>query len=116
MTLKLYGIPNCNTVKKARTWLETQGVDYVFHNYKTDGIDRKTLEGWVKAVGLATVLNRNSTTFKELPEAKGDLDQKAAIALMMAHPSIIKRPVLVGPVAPVFGFKADVYAAAVKGR
>lgn len=116
MTYTLFGIPNCDTVKKARTWLDAQGVAYAFHNYKTDGIDKKTLDGWVKAVGLATVLNRNSTTFKELPEAKAELDQKAAVALMMAHPSIIKRPVLVGPEKPVFGFKADVYAAAVKGR
>jgi arsenate reductase (glutaredoxin) len=110
--ITLFGIPNCDSVKKARTWLDTRRVGYVFHNYKTEGIDRKTLEAWVKAVGLATVLNRNSTTFKDLPEAKADLDEKAAITLMMAHPSIIKRPVLAGLDKPLFGFKPELYARA----
>jgi Spx/MgsR family transcriptional regulator len=115
MTLILYGIPNCDTVKKARAWLDGRCIAYAFNNYRVDGIDRGTVSGWVKAVGLKTVLNRNSTTFRELPEAKSDLSEPAAIALMVAHPTMIKRPVLVGLATPLFGFRPDLYAAALGG-
>ena len=95
MTVTVYGIKNCDTMKKARAWLDQHGVAYVFHDYKASGIDRPTLEGWSKAVGWQVLLNRAGTTFRKLPEAdKADLNETKALALMLAQPSMIKRPVL----------------------
>lgn len=116
-TVTIYGIKACDTMKKARAWLDAHGIDARFHDYKTEGIDKARLEGWCKAVGWETVLNRAGTTFRKLDEAsKADLDQKKAIALMLAQPSMIKRPVLEfdSGTAPIVGFKPDVYAAAFK--
>ena len=107
----MYGIKNCDTIKKARTWLEAHKVAYSFHDYKASGIDKPTLEGWAKKVGWEVLLNRAGTTFKKLPDAcKTNLDEKKAIALMMEQPSMIKRPVLdIGGKLTV-GFKPEVYA------
>jgi arsenate reductase len=113
MSLTLYGIKNCDTMKKARAWLDGQGIAYAFHDYKTAGIDRASLERWVKAQGWETVLNRAGTTFRALPEAdKTGLDAAKAIALMLANPSMIKRPVLEGGGTLLIGFKPESYAAA----
>jgi len=91
----IYGIKNCDTMKKARTWLDARGVAYVFHDYKASGIERARLEGWAAKVGWETLLNRVGTTFRKLPEKdKAELTEKRAIALMLAQPSMIKRPVL----------------------
>lgn len=108
---KLYGIPNCDTMKKARTWLDAHGVAYAFHNYKTDGIDRKRLETWVEKAGWEAVLNRNGTTFRALPDAdKQRLDAQRAVALMLMQPSLIKRPVLERGGKLLIGFKPEIYA------
>lgn len=113
MTPTLYGIPNCDTVKKARTWLDQHGVDFVFHDYKKAGIDRARLEGWVSEHGWQTVLNRAGTTFRALPEAdKADLTPERAVKLMLAQPSMIKRPVLDLGDRTLVGFKPDIYEAA----
>lgn len=113
--ITLYGIPNCDTVKKARTWLDGAGVPYTFHDYKKAGIDRHRLDGWVKEHGWETVLNRAGTTFRALPDAdKQGLDADRAVALMLAQPSMIKRPVLDLGTRTLVGFKPDIYAAAVK--
>lgn len=93
--ITLYGIPNCDTVKKARTWLEGQGIEYAFHDYKKAGADPAKLREWVAAKGWETVLNRRGTTFRGLPDAdKADIDAEKAVTLMAAHPSTIKRPVV----------------------
>ena len=108
----LYGIPNCDTVKKARTWLDAHRVAYAFHDYKKAGVDRAALEGWVERIGWEPLLNRAGTTFRKLPEAdRADLDRDRAVALMLAHPSAIKRPVLVDGDRLEVGFKPDRYAA-----
>jgi arsenate reductase len=107
----LYGIPNCDTVKKARVWLDQHGVAYAFHDYKKLGVDRATLEDWVAAHGWETVLNRAGTTFRGLPpEAKADLDVGKAIELMLTQPSMIKRPVLDVDGRTTVGFRPEVYA------
>jgi Spx/MgsR family transcriptional regulator len=93
--ITLYGIPNCDTVKKARAWLDGQGIAYAFHDYKKAGADPAKLRDWVAAKGWETVLNRRGTTFRKLPDADtADLDGAKAVALMQAHPSAIKRPVV----------------------
>jgi arsenate reductase (glutaredoxin) len=109
----IYGIKACDTMKKARDWLDGHGVGYAFHDYKAQGVDRATLEGWSRTVGWAVLLNRSGTTFRKLPEAdRQDLTEAKAIALMLAQPSMIKRPVLeTGKGAPLVGFKPDAYAA-----
>ncbi|MBX9614801.1 MAG: arsenate reductase [Caulobacteraceae bacterium] len=113
MAYTLYGIPNCDTVKKARVWLDQHGRGFVFHDYKKAGIDRASLERWVAEHGWETVLNRAGTTFRALPEAdKAGLDADRAIALMLAQPSMIKRPVLDLGDRTLVGFKPDLYAAA----
>src|SRR5215469_15288862 len=95
MPITIYGIKNCDTMKKARDWLDKRGVDYAFHDYKAAGIDRARLEAWCGALGWDTVLNRAGTTFRALPDAdKQDLDSAKAVALMQAQPSMIKRPIL----------------------
>ena len=112
MSLTLYGIPNCDTVKKARVWLDQHGVAFVFHDYKKAGIDRPRLEQWVAEHGWQTVLNRAGTTFRALPEGdKADLTADRAIALMLAQPSMIKRPVLDLGDRTLVGFKPEAYAA-----
>ncbi len=116
MPITIYGIKNCDTMKKARTWLDKHGVDYAFHDYKTAGVTPERLEAWAKKVGWETLLNRAGTTFKKLPEAsKQDLNEKKAIALMLAQPSMIKRPVLdLGAGKIVVGFKPEIYGEAVR--
>ena len=95
MTPTLYGIPNCDTIKRARAWLDDHGVAYAFHDYKKAGIDRGRLAQWVSEFGWETVLNRAGTTFRKLPEdQRSDLDADKAVPLMQANPSLIKRPVL----------------------
>ena len=112
--LCLYGIKACDTMKKARTWLDEHGQNYAFHDYKSAGIDRAHLEAWCNEHGWQTVLNRAGTTFRKLDDAaKADLDQAQAIELMLAQPSMIKRPVLDLGDRTLIGFKPDLYAAAV---
>ena len=106
----LYGIKNCDTMKKARSWLESHKVAHQFHDYKASGIDKTTLEGWAKKAGWEILLNRAGTTFKKLPDAdKDNLTEKKAIALMLAQPSMIKRPVLEAGGKLLVGFKPDQY-------
>jgi arsenate reductase len=115
MTLTLYGIPNCDTMKKARVWLEAAGLPYIFHDYKKAGIDAATLRDWAQQAGWEKLLNRAGTTFKKLPDAdKAEIDEDKAIALMLAQPSMIKRPVLTGAGALLVGFKPDLYEAALR--
>lgn len=110
MKTVLYGIPNCDTVKKARSWLEGHGVPYAFHNYKSDGIEPAMLRAWAGKAGWELLLNRNGTTFRKLPEqARAGLDETRALALMAAQPSMIKRPVLVRGDALVVGFNPEKY-------
>jgi len=108
----IYGIPNCDTMKKARAWLGDHGVGYAFHDYKKLGIDREKLEGWANEVGWERLLNRSGTTFRKLPEAaRQDIGRDQAIALMLEQPSMIRRPVLeIGGRLEV-GFKAEHYRA-----
>ena len=113
MTLTLYGIPNCDTVKKARDWLSARRIDYAFHDYKKAGANPAKLAAWAGAAGWEKVLNRAGTTFRKLPEAdKLGLDAAKAVALMAANPSCIKRPVLEHPGGVLVGFKPDEWAAA----
>ena len=112
MTPTLYGIPNCDTVKKARVWLDQHDVAYAFHDYKKVGIDRPRLEAWVAEHGWEVVLNRAGTTFRALPDAdKANLDAGRAVTLMLAQPSMIKRPVLDLGDRTMVGFKPERYAA-----
>lgn len=95
MTIQFYGIPNCDTVKKARKWLEAAGIDYAFHDYKKTGGDQAKLEAWVEAKGWEVLLNKRGTTFRKLAdEDKADIDAAKAVTLMVANPSMIKRPVV----------------------
>jgi arsenate reductase len=113
MSYVLYGIKACDTMKKARTWLDEHQVDYAFHDYKSVGIDRANLEKWCNEHGWQTILNRAGTTFRKLDDAqKADLDQAKAIELMLAQPSMIKRPVLDLGDKTLIGFKPDNYQAA----
>jgi Spx/MgsR family transcriptional regulator len=113
MTITLYGIPNCDTVKKARTWLEARGLAYTFHDYKKQGADPAKLAAWVAAAGWEVVLNRAGTTFRKLPEeAREGLDAVKAVALMAANPSCIKRPVVEHPGGLLVGFKEAEWAKA----
>jgi arsenate reductase len=114
MSITIYGIKNCDTMKKARAWLDQRGVKYAFHDYKVAGIERGKLEGWTKKVGWEALLNKAGTTFRKLPdEDKEGLTEAKAIKLMLAQPSVIKRPVLdVGRGKLLVGFKADQYQAA----
>ncbi|MFI8608679.1 ArsC family reductase [Pseudomonas sp. NPDC077649] len=113
MSKTLYGIKACDTMKKARTWLDERGIAYDFHDYKSAGIDRERLQQWCAEHGWETILNRAGTTFRKLTdEQKADLDQAKAIALMLAQPSMIKRPVLDLGERTLVGFKPDNYQAA----
>lgn len=117
MPITMYGIKNCDTIKKARNWLEEQGVAYRFHDYKAEGIDRARLEAWSGQVGWERLLNRAGTTFRKLPDAdRADIDEPRAIALMLAQPSMIKRPVLDTGDELIVGFKPDVYEKGVKTK
>jgi arsenate reductase len=108
--MKVFGIKNCDTMKKARTWLEERGLAYDFHDYKALGIDRGTLEPWVDQVGWEVLLNRSGTTFRKLPDdARADIDAARATALMLAQPSMIKRPVVERDGALTIGFKPEIY-------
>jgi len=107
---RIYGIKNCDTMKKARAWLDGHKIAYTFHDYKASGIDKPTLDGWVKKVGWEILLNRAGTTFKTLPDAdKQGITEKRAIALMLAQPSMIKRPVLEAKGKLTVGFKPEDY-------
>lgn len=109
--ITIHGIKNCDTMKKARTWLDEHDVAYAFHDYKAEGIDKASLERWSKEVGWEVLLNRAGTTFRALPDKdKEGLNEKKAIALMLAQPSMIKRPVLDVGGKLLVGFKPDVYA------
>jgi len=109
----VYGIPNCDTIKKARKWLEAQGIDYEFHDYKKAGADENKLREWVDSHGWEKLLNKAGTTFRKLPDAdKQNIDADKAVALMMANPSMIKRPVLDFGDRQLIGFKPDLYAEA----
>lgn len=106
----LYGIKTCDTMKKARAALKARDVAYVFHDYKTAGISRDKLESWVREAGWEKLINRSGTTFRKLPQAqREDLDQERAVALMLAHPSMIKRPVLETKGRVVIGFDPAIY-------
>jgi arsenate reductase len=112
MRITIYGIRNCDTVKKARGWLDAHGVAYEFHDYKVSGIDRASLERWMRSVGWEVLLNRAGTTFRKLPDtAKSGLTEARAIKLMLEQPSMIKRPVLERGRTLLVGFSEERYAA-----
>ena len=107
----IYGIKNCDTMKKARGWLDYHHVDYAFHDYKTEGVDSDRLRRWCDKVGWETLLNRSGTTFHKLPDReKTAIDERKAIALMLAQPSVIKRPVLEWRGKILVGFRPDMYS------
>jgi arsenate reductase len=110
-SVTIYGIKNCDTMKKARTWLDDHGTAYVFHDYKAEGIDKASLERWAKEVGWEILLNRAGTMFRKLPDAQREsVTEKKAIALMVEQPSMIKRPVLDVGGKLLVGFKPEAYA------
>lgn len=112
MTPILYGIPNCDTVKKARKWLDARGIDYAFHDYKKAGADPARLAAWCAALGWEKVLNRAGTTFRKLPgERREGLDEARAIALMVENPSCIKRPMVEYPGGLLAGFREEEWTA-----
>lgn len=114
MTIHLYGIPNCDTMKKARVWLDAQGIGYTFHDYKKEGADADKLARWVADKGVDVVLNKRGTTFRKLGDAeKADAaDSHKAVTLMVKHPGMIKRPVVECPGGILVGFKEDAWSAA----
>ena len=116
MAITIYGIKNCDTMKKARAWLDGHGVAYAFHDYKTAGIDRPHLEAWADQVGWETLLNRSGTTWRKLQDTeKEGIDKARALALMMKQPSVIKRPVLdLGGGKLLVGFKPEIYESEVR--
>ena len=117
MAITIYGIKNCDTMKKARAWLDGKGVTYDFHDYKTAGIAKDRLKAWSDEVGWEILLNRAGTTFKKLPDGdKEGLTERKALALMLAQPSMIKRPVLDLGGKLLVGFKPEVYAKEVGGK
>ena len=112
MTITIYGIKSCDTMKKAREWLASHGVQYAFHDYKSAGIDPAVLARWCGEVGWEILLNRAGTTFRKLPESdRQDLNERKALKLMLAQPSMIKRPVLECGKRLLVGFKPELYAA-----
>jgi arsenate reductase (glutaredoxin) len=117
LTITLYGIKNCDTMKKARTWLDSHGVQYEFHDYKTAGIDAGVVARWCGELGWEALLNRSGTTFRKLPEPqKTGLNERKAIGLMLAQPSMIKRPVLDLGKRLLVGFQPAIYDRAVRER
>ena len=114
MTVTIYGIKTCDTVRKARNWLDAKGVEHRFVDYRVEGLDPKKLAGWEKAVGWEKLLNKTSATFKGLPDAdRENIYRRKALALMQAHPTLIKRPVLDVDGAITVGFKPEIYEQAV---
>jgi arsenate reductase (glutaredoxin) len=110
--IRMYGIRNCDTVKKARAWLEERGVPYQFQDYKVAGVDARRLQRWAKALGWEKLLNRSGPTFRKIPESrKTALDEARALALMVEYPSAIKRPVVEFDGGLVVGFKPELYSA-----
>lgn len=108
--IQFYGIPNCDTVRKARAWLDQRKIAYVFHDYKKEGADPARLNQWSDAAGWEALLNRRGTTFRALPDAdKADIDRAKALRLMEAHPSLIKRPVVEHEAGVLVGFDADAW-------
>ena len=106
----LYAIPNCDTVKKARVWLAEHGVEYVFHDYKKQGIDRKTIEYWLTQQSWPELVNRAGMTWRQLPDSQKPTDAEGAITLMMAKPSVIRRPLIEADGQIIaLGFKAEEY-------
>jgi Spx/MgsR family transcriptional regulator len=117
MSITLYGIPNCDTVKKARAWLDAQGLVHDFHDYRKAGVDKAKLRGWVVAAGWEKVLNRQGTTFRKLPEdQRSDLDADRAVAVMLANPSAIKRPIVEGGKELLVGFEPAAWSTALAGE
>lgn len=115
MAVKIYGIPNCDTIKKARIWLEKQGVDHTFHDYKKSGITEDKLTEWAMEVGIDSLLNKRGTTFRQLPDVvKDNVNDDTAIRLMIENPSMIKRPVLEHDGGVIVGYKSSEYEAALK--
>jgi arsenate reductase len=115
LTITIYGIKNCDTMKKARAWLDSHGVTYDFHDYRSEGIAKDRLKQWSDEVGWEILLNRAGTTFRKLPDGeKEGLNEKKALALMLEQPSMIKRPVLDLGGKRLVGFKPDIYAKEVK--
>jgi arsenate reductase (glutaredoxin) len=113
VSIDVYGIPNCDTIKKARKWLDAHGIAYVFHDYKKEGADAARLARWVDEAGWQTVLNRRGTTFRQLPEDQREgLDDDKAVAVMAAHPSSIKRPVVEYDSGLLVGFDEAEWSAA----
>lgn len=113
MTLTLYGIPNCDTVKKARAWLDARGIAYTFHDYKKQGADPARIAGWIAAAGLGKVVNRAGTTFRKLsPEDQAALEGAGAPAVLAANTSVIKRPIVEHAGGLLVGFKEPEWAAA----
>ena len=111
-TVTIHGIRNCDTMKKARAWLEARGIAYRFHDYRTDGLDPALLSGWVTGLGWEALLNRSGTTFRKLPEAdRADLTADRATALMLAAPAMIRRPELDVDGTLTVGFRPEIYAA-----
>lgn len=112
MTITVHGIPNCDTVKKARSWLEGREIAHDFHDYKKQGVDEAALRSWVAEAGWERLLNRAGTSFRKLPEdQRANIDADKAVAIMLANPSTIKRPVVTGTPGPVIvGFKPDEWA------
>jgi arsenate reductase len=110
MTIKIYGIPNCDTMKKARKWLDANGIDYDFHDYRKSGVPEKQLRSWVRQAGWEALLNRRGTTWRKLDASVRDsIDEQSAIEVMLANPAIIKRPVLESGGTLLIGFNEDAY-------
>ncbi len=106
--IKIYGIPNCDTMKKARRWLETNGLEYEFHDYKKHGVPENHLKNWVKQAGWEAILNKRGTTWRKLDDkVRNSIDEAAAIRVMLDNPSIIKRPVIESGKLLLIGFKQD---------
>jgi arsenate reductase len=117
VSVTIYGIRNCDTMKKAFAWLDGHGVAYAFHDYRVDGLDAATLRRWVKALGWEKLLNKSSATFRALPETdKAGLDELHATKLMLANPTMIKRPVLDAAGTLTLGFRAETYENLFAGR
>lgn len=115
MAITMYGIRNCDTIKKARAWIEARGIAYRFHDYKTAGVERERLERWCHELGWESLLNRAGTTFRKLADdQKQELNERAAVLLMLAQPSIIRRPVLETGNVLVVGFRPERYEEALK--
>lgn len=109
----LYGIKNCDTVKKARAWLENQSIDFRFHDFRADGLSESQVKAWIQELGLDTLINKRSTTWKTLDDkTKASLDEHTAVAIILESPTLIKRPLLDTGHQRLVGFKADVYASA----